>query len=316
MDHRDPGGRRVTPEKRATTALLSIPGRHAHRQREPSLIRLQASVMVERQGKDSATLRGATMTLANILVHLDSKPRTAARMALSLRIAERVGARLTGLFAEKGDPQAGTVESARAAFAAAAAPLKDRAQFIALNRGGDHEIIHRLTAIARTFDLVVLGQTEDGVPVPAKLPDEVITESGRPVLVVPYVGTYDDVGRRPLFAWHNARGAARAVSDALPLLTGGCDALVIEVVGKSYPRYEFSDLLIANLAEHKVKARYEHSVVDEISVTDALLSAISDHSADLMAIGAFDSGVHALFGHGAGTRAVLAHMTAPVLFSH
>ena len=151
---------------------------------------------------------------------------------------------------------------------------------------------------------------------PAKLPDEIITESGRPVLVVPYVGTYADVGHRPLFAWHSSRGAARAASDALPLLISGCDALVVEVGGKNHPRYEFADLLIANLAHHKVKARYQHSVVEEISVTDALLSAISDHSADLMAIGAFNSGVHALFGHGAGTRNVLAHMTAPVLFSH
>jgi nucleotide-binding universal stress UspA family protein len=135
-------------------------------------------------------------------------------------------------------------------------------------------------------------------------------------LVVPYAGTFADVGRRPLFAWHSSRGAARALSDALPLLSGGCDALVVEVGSKDHPRDEFSDLLISNLDHHKVRARYQHSVVEEISVTDALLSAISDHSADLMAIGAFDSGVHALFGHGAGTRNVLAHMTAPVLFSH
>jgi nucleotide-binding universal stress UspA family protein len=269
------------------------------------------------------------MNLANILLHLDSTPRTASRVALSLRIAERTGARLTGLFAEKADayvvgtvatwPSAhyrAAVERARSAFAAATAPLRDRAAFIDLNRGSDHEIIHRFTAIARAFDLIVLGQTEDDVPVPAKLPDEIITESGRPVLVVPYVGTYPDVGHRPLFAWHSSRGAARALSDALPLLTPGCDALVVEVGGTNHPRYDFDDLLIANLAHHKVNARYQHSVVEEISVTDTLLSAISDHSADLMAIGAFDSGVHALFGHGAGTRNVLAHMTAPVLFSH
>ncbi len=243
------------------------------------------------------------MILANILVHLNSRPRTAARVALSQRVAERAGARLTGLFAEKADAhQVGTVatwpsahytaamEEARAAFAAATAPLKDRAAFIDLNRGSDQEIIHRFAAIAGAFDLIVLGQTEDGVPVPAKLPDEIITESGRPVLVVPYVGTYPDVGHRPLFAWHSSRGAARALFDALPLLTTGCDALVMEVGGKSYPRYDFADLLIANLAHHKVKARYEHSVVDEISVADALLSAISDHSADLMAIGAFELG--------------------------
>ena len=269
------------------------------------------------------------MALMNILVHLDSTPRTAARLALSLGIAERAGARLTGLFAEKAEAyQVGTVatwpsrhytasmEAARSAFAAATAALKDRAAFIDLNRGSDHEIIHRLTAIARTFDLVVLGQTQDDVPVPGKLPDQVITESGRPVLVVPYVGSYPDVGKRPLFAWHSSRGAARAVSDALPLLTSGCDALIVEVGRKNEPRDDFSDLLIANLAQHKVKARYQHFVVDEISVSDTLLSAISDHSADLMATGAFDSGVHSLFGHGTGTRQILAHMTAPILFSH
>jgi nucleotide-binding universal stress UspA family protein len=269
------------------------------------------------------------MALANILVHLDSRPRTAARLALGLRIAERSGARLTGMFAEKAQAhQVGMAaswpsphyvaarEKAQTAFAAATAPLKDRAAFIDVNRGSDHEIIPRAVAIARCFDLVVLGQAQDEVPVPAKLPDELIAESGRPVLVVPYVGTYADVGARPLFAWHSARGAARAAFDALPLLTSGCDALIVEVGHKGDQRYEFSDLLVASLARHKVNARYQHVVVDDISVSDALLSAISDHSADLMAIGAFDAGWRFLFGLGSGTPQILAHMTAPVLFSH
>ena len=267
------------------------------------------------------------MALANILVHLDSRPRTAARLSLSLRIAERCGARLTGMFAERAHV-VGTVatwpsesyvaarDKAQAAFAAATAPLKDRAAFIDVNRGSDHEIVRRATEIARAFDLVVLGQAQDDVPVPAKLPDEVIAESGRPVLVVPYVGTYADVGARPLFAWHSERGAARAAFDALPLLVGGCKAVIVEVGHKGGQRYEFSDLLVANLARHKVDARYQHVVVEDISVSDALLSAISDHSADLMAIGAFDAGWRFLFGHGSGTPQILAHMTAPVLFSH
>jgi nucleotide-binding universal stress UspA family protein len=270
-----------------------------------------------------------TMALTNILVHLDSRPRTAARLGLSQRIAERCGARLTGMFAEKAEahmvglvatwPSAHYVaarDKAQAAFAAATGPLKDRAAFIDVNRGSDHEILRRATEIARAFDLVVLGQAQDDAPVPAKLPDELIAESGRPVLVVPYVGTYADVGARPLFAWHSERGAARAAFDALPLLTGGCEALIVEVGHKGDPRYEFSELLVANLAHHKVNARYQHAVVDDISVSDALLSAISDHSADLMAIGAFDTGWRILFGHGSGTPQILAHMTAPVLFSH
>jgi nucleotide-binding universal stress UspA family protein len=269
------------------------------------------------------------MTVANILVHLDSTPRTTARLALALRIAERAGARLTGLFAEQAQAHVvGTVatwpsapyvaarEKAQAAFAAATASLKGRAAFIDLNRGSDHEISARAVAAARTFDLVVLGQAQEGVPAPAKLPDAVIADSGRPVLVVPYVGTYPDIGARPLIAWHSSRGAARATFDVLPLLAVGCEALIVEVGRKGDERYEFADLLVANLARHKVNARYQHSIVEEITVADTLLSAISDHSADLMAIGAFDSGDHAWFGLGAGARAILAHMTAPVLFSH
>jgi hypothetical protein len=117
------------------------------------------------------------MTLANILVHLDSRPRTTARLALGLRLAERAGARLTGLFAEQAEAHVvGTVatwpsapyvaarKQAEAAFAAAFAPLKDRASFIDLNRGSDHEVIARFIAIARTFDLVVLGQRRTTFP--------------------------------------------------------------------------------------------------------------------------------------------------------
>ncbi len=269
------------------------------------------------------------MILGNILVHVDSTPRTAARLSLAVRIAERAGGRLTGVFAEEAEAHVvGTVatwpsphyaaaaQSAREAFEARVAPLGERASFIDLNRGSDHEILHRFVEVARRFDLVVLGQTQDDVAVPAKLPEQTIVDSGRPVLVVPYVGTYADVGHRPLFAWRSSRGAARAVADALPLLAKGCEALIVEVARKNEQRDEFADLLVANLKTHGVAARYQHFVVDEISVMDTLLSAVSDHAADLLAIGAFDQGTHALFGHGAGTRHILAHMTTPVLFSH
>jgi nucleotide-binding universal stress UspA family protein len=269
------------------------------------------------------------MILANILVHLDSRPRTQERLALALRLAERSGARVTGLFAEQSEAHlVGTVatwpspryvvavETARKAFAEATTSLAARASFMDINRGSDQEIAHRFVAVARTFDLVILGQTQDDVPVPAKLPEHVIVEGGRPTLVVPYVGSYREVGRRPLFAWHNSRGAARAVSDSLPLIAENCDGLIVEVGRRNEQRDEFAELLVSNLAAHKVGARYQHFIVDEISVMDTLLSAVSDHAADLLAIGAFDSGVHALLGHGVGTRHILAHMTTPVLFSH
>ena len=55
--------------------------------RAASLIRPPPSDMVRRK----ALRRGNEMILANILVHVDSKPRAAARLALAVRIAERTG---------------------------------------------------------------------------------------------------------------------------------------------------------------------------------------------------------------------------------
>ena len=272
---------------------------------------------------------GADMALANILVHVDSKPRASARLALAVTVAARHGARVTGLFAEKAEAhRVGTVatwpseayvaaaEAARTLFSEATAALGGRAAFLDLNRGSDAEILRRFVDIARTFDLVILGQTEEGGPAPSKLPEHVIVESGRPVLVVPYVGAYPDVGARPLFAWRSTRGAARAVGDSLALLKDQAEGLVVEVTRKADDQDEFANLLIANLATHKVPARYEHFLIDEVDVMDTLLSAAADHAADLIVIGAFDAGSHGLFGQGAGTRYILAHMTAPVLFGH
>ena len=164
------------------------------------------------------------MNLANILVHVDSKPRSAARLALAVRIAERAGAQLTGVFAERAaahsvgtvatwpSPQyAEALEASRAAFEAATGPIAGDAGFFDLNRGGDAEISRRFVEVARTFDLVILGQAHEAEPVPPKLAEHTIVDSGRPVLVVPYVGNYPDIGARPLFAWRSSRGAARAV---------------------------------------------------------------------------------------------------------
>ena len=268
------------------------------------------------------------MILANILVHVNSRPRASARLALAVRIAERVGARLTGLFAEEAQAYVvGTVaswpsphytaalESARNAFSTVAAPLGARAMFMDVNRGSDHEIAHRFVAIARTFDLVVLGQTEEHAPALAKLPENVIVESGRPRSSCPMS---EPIGMSA--AARSSPGTVRAAPRGRSPTRCRCSRRIATGLwsrsAADQQRDEFAEILVSNLAAHKIGARYQHFVVDEISVMDTLLSAVSDHAADLLATGAFNSGAQSLFGHGGGTRHLLAHMTTPVLFSH
>ncbi len=42
----------------------------------------------------------------------------------------------------------------------------------------------------------------------------------KPVLVVPYAGKFDTVGRHIVIAWDSGRETAQAVTDALPICSG------------------------------------------------------------------------------------------------
>ena len=74
---------------------------------------------------------------------------------------------------------------------------------------------------ARYADLAVTGQIDPENPPPgsaARLPEQLALASGRPVLIVPYAGKFDTIGRRVLVAWGRTRESARAVNDAMPIL--------------------------------------------------------------------------------------------------
>ena len=95
-----------------------------------------------------------------------------------------------------------------------------------------------------------------------------------------------------------------------------CEGHVVEVLKPGEEGDEFAPLVVAGLATHDIKARFEHIAVEDVDVMDALLNAAADRAADLLTIGGFDEGGLALLGRGAGSRYILAHMTLPVLFSH
>lgn len=269
------------------------------------------------------------MSIATILVHLDSSPRCAARLDLAVGLALRHGARLTGLFAEVATPlQVGVVatwpsaeylarvEAARALFAARAGELGTAARFVDLNRGGERTVVLRTAAYAASFDLVVLGGHEASGRVPAELAETVLRESGRPVLVVPPVGTVSRVGARPLFAWHRSRSTARALSDALPLIEPAAEALVVEALRVGEDADELAELTRDRLAAHGVVADWRRAPIDGMDLTDVLLNHAADHGADLLVAGAFDGSEGTLFGGETVTRQLLHHMTLPVLFAH
>jgi len=62
----------------------------------------------------------------------------------------------------------------------------------------DHSDLAELIRLAKSADLVVLGQYpgDDSDGVTWLRPDDVMIDAGRPVLVVPYAGRFERVGKR------------------------------------------------------------------------------------------------------------------------
>ena len=270
------------------------------------------------------------MSLKNLMVHLDQGERTASRLALAVSLASKHQARLIGVFGQLAQSQnvgvvsswptpeyAAAAQASKAAFETATAGLP-HTEWQDINRGSEAELVRRVTDWARHVDLVILGQYDEQTKscVPADLTEEVVLNSGRPVLILPYAGTFTEVARRPLVAWSNVREAARALNDALPLMEGCEKATVMSFAPNAEEGRSACDNVICHLACHGIQAESEVMVVTDIGIMDMLLNASSDLGADLLVMGAHGHIGLPFMSRGAGTRYILRHMTVPVLMSN
>ena len=171
--------------------------------------------------------------------------------------------------------------------------------------------------IARRFDLSVVRQTEpdDKTPDPLII-QAALFDSGRPVLVVPYVHKSGIKLDRILVAWDGSHSAARAVGDALPFLKRA-KAVEVVVVGDKAKSKEIPGADIAHhLARHGVKVEVKEIVAADVDAANILLSHAADVSADFMVMGGYGHSRLREFVLGGVTRSVLATMTIPTLLSH
>ena len=280
------------------------------------------------------------MAYKDLLVHLDDSKGCAKRVAAAVRLAGQHGAHLTGVYPIveipllnyireqiPRDVRAGMDAEANALAEAALKSFREAAERsgVAYETRTDHALDTTLARVvsmhARYADLVVLGQVNPDEPpyVGHHLPEQVVLSSGRPVLLVPYIGVSATLGRRVVVAWDASREAARAVSDAMPILERA-DSVHVVVIGPESTPLGHGEVpgadIGAHLARHSVKVEVERVVAGELSVGNALLSHIADRGADLLVMGAYaHSRVRELVLAGA-TRTILESMTLPVLMAH
>ena len=149
------------------------------------------------------------------------------------------------------------------------------------------------------------------------LAEEVVLTSGKPILVIPYIGAGKAMGKRVLVAWDASREAARAVADAMPMLEQADEVMVLAVnPGNGAHGAEPGADIALHLARHGIKAEAQHIEAHDISVADVLLSRVADLSVDLIVMGAYGHSRLREIILGGVTRQVFEQMTVPVLMTH
>jgi nucleotide-binding universal stress UspA family protein len=279
------------------------------------------------------------MAYKDLLVHLDDTRACAARAQAAIELAIAHDAHLTAVYVLTDPAPSGFVQGylpqdvldllQRQTRERADAALGRFAELAKRNQISFEARIDRvlytamaeaLATNARYADLAILGQAgPDDADVPRYLPEEVTLASGRPSLVIPYIGPGATLGQRVSVAWDASREAARAVNDALPILQRAQAVGVVTVNPREGPfghgEQPGADIAL-HLARHGIKVEVQRVESRDVDVANTILSHIADRSSDLLVMGAYGHSRLRELVLGGVTRTILRDMTVPVFMAH
>ncbi len=279
------------------------------------------------------------MSYKSVLVHLDDDRHCESRIEIASRLCQGFDAHLAGLYVMS-QPELPryarsrmgadlfhdrVVEIQREQLEAMTTRFQEHAKRAGMPgaelRVSGKDAVDAVALHARYADLVIMGQAdpeEDHAMMPPDFVDRVLLSVGRPVLVIPYAGSFPTIGKHVLLAWNASREAARAVADALPMLKGADKVTVFAVnPGRTgdHGKEPGADIALF-LARHGVKAEVSASESGGMEVGPWLLSRAADLGTDLIVMGGYGHSRLRELALGGVTRTMLHHMTVPVLMSH
>ncbi len=169
----------------------------------------------------------------------------------------------------------------------------------------------------RAADLIIASQGDPNHDNRSEL-ENLLFDSGRPVLLVPYVMKAPREIRRVMIAWNGSREAARAAFDALPFQKAAESVEVFchDAPDRANQSREFAGVeLAAALARHGVNVTLTTQESGGVSAATAIENRLADNSVDLLVMGAYGTSRWWEMLFGGVTRSLLESMTALSLMS-
>jgi nucleotide-binding universal stress UspA family protein len=180
----------------------------------------------------------------------------------------------------------------------------------------------RVSLVNRSLfaDLVVLGQfnaVDPGMADETKhLNSNLIIDSGKPALILPFIGSMSSTLQNIMIAWNPSRESSRALAAAIPFLQNAKSIHLIADI----PNLD-SDDLQGSLERYlrsngiTVKPTFESSSGLN-AVGELILSRAVDVGADLLVMGCYGHSRAREFVIGGASRTILESMTLPTLMVH
>jgi nucleotide-binding universal stress UspA family protein len=254
-----------------------------------------------------------------------------AAFELAARLAKDFGARLVGL-----EPPSYGVMSMAWADAGMGAPIggglaedaEERQRVAAVKqtfeacaagltaewRAADDSGPTAIGIIGRAYDLIVMPQPGALPKMPESVFETALFDSGRPVLVVPprFGGM---VGKKILFAWNGSTESARAISLAMPVMSGAQSIDVLSVDGAMVPGPSSAEIA-ESLRSHGLNVTSQHVKPGTRTAGQTIVDTAIAGGCDLIVKGAYTQSRLRQMIFGGMTRHLILHSPLPVLFSY
>ena len=279
------------------------------------------------------------MDFKNILLHLDHSSGCKNRLETAFAMAKKYDALITGLFVVPDYVVPSYVEAqisvdlitdvTEKALARARETLTDYEKMAndADARMEAHVLEGQVIPILREHtkyaDLLMLGQDQPDDPDNASygLADALLFEGACPCMVVPHSGKLAVPGKRVLLTWNASRESARALREAMPILAGAEDVVVLSSepddadveIARGHPH---ADELARFLESHGIESVSSGIADLDVSTSDAILGQAAEMNADLIVMGAYGHARLREIILGGVTRDLLKQSPVPLFLAH
>lgn len=268
------------------------------------------------------------MDYKSILMHLDDTDKVSANVKIAATLGYKSDAHITGLVTERVSALSSPGISLQTELDEMAEKASRFEVFCEKHDVSSFEAqimrddpVECLIKHARCSDLVIMNQPnlQSKNTSYLKVVESLLQDAAKPCLIIPYAGSFDVVGKSIMLAWDGSREAARATTDALPLLTTA-ESVEIVIINGGAGRNRQADTIVDTeiaryLARHNVNVEVKE-IVSDIDIGNTLLSHAADSGADLCVMGAYGHSRVREWIWGGATRTLLETMTIPTLMSH